>query len=104
MSVSWLCDATDIHQTAPSRRDDLESLAYTAAYLLRYPKPLPWSHLCELFGKSRKIAQMKKECSNSELFGEFSCFALLLDHARGLGFTEEPDYDYLISMFQSASR
>ncbi|ETW78264.1 hypothetical protein HETIRDRAFT_164248 [Heterobasidion irregulare TC 32-1] len=88
----------------PSRRNDLESLAYTAAYALRYPKPLPWSHLCNLFGADRKIARMKKECSNSELFGAFSCFALLLDYARGLGFTEEPDYDYLIGAFQSALR
>jgi len=86
-----------------SRRDDLESLAYTLIYLSRKGKSLPWQGIhCQTKKiKQEKIYEIKLEtpvdvlCRN--LPKEFEEFLL---YTRQLGFAEEPNYVYLLTLIQ----
>ncbi|RPD52789.1 kinase-like protein [Lentinus tigrinus ALCF2SS1-7] len=74
----------------PSRRDDLESLAYVLIWLLR-GGVLPWGD-----GKSADVYRIKSQCSGAQLcesrwppvFGEF------LDYCRSLKYKETPSYAF----------
>ncbi|KAH7911523.1 kinase-like domain-containing protein, partial [Hygrophoropsis aurantiaca] len=84
---------------AQSRRDDIESLAYT---LLDCMRPLPWD---SIVGGSPKqfedrVREKKKSWTVDRLCSELpSPFKILLSHARGLAYDEEPGYDFLQNKF-----
>ncbi|KAK1411998.1 hypothetical protein QVD17_32905 [Tagetes erecta] len=82
-----------------SRRDDLESLAYTLVFLHR--GRLPWQgYQCD--NKSYLVCK-KKMTTSTELLCEF-CPAPLkqfLDIVVNMKFDEEPNYSKLISLFAS---
>ena len=77
-----------------SRRDDLESVGYTLMYLLR--GNLPWQSIKvqNKEEKYKKILNKKKTISSKELGEGFPIeFAEILDYFKGLGYTENPDYE-----------
>ncbi|KAJ3376056.1 casein kinase I [Allomyces arbusculus] len=83
-----------------SRRDDLEALGHVFFYFLR--GSLPWQGLKAQTNKQKyeKIGEKKQLTPVSEL-GE-RCpqeFAEYLTYVRKLGFEEEPDYKYLLGLF-----
>ena len=86
-----------------SRRDDLESLAYTLIYLARRDKGLPWQGIkCEdKKEKQEKVYEVKLhthiEALCEDLPKEFQEFLM---YTRQLGFAEEPNYAYLTSLFK----
>jgi len=79
-----------------SRRDDMESVGYIMAYLMR--GGLPWQGL-KLKSKENKyknILEKKKEISSQELFKGFpNEFPEILDYIKKLEYTEEPEYEML---------
>ncbi|MCO5608231.1 hypothetical protein L7F22_062437 [Adiantum nelumboides] len=82
-----------------SRRDDLESLAYTLVFLLR--GRLPWQGFQ---GENKGFQVCKKKMATSS---EALCclcpapFRLFLDTVVNMKFDEEPDYARLISIFDA---
>ena len=79
-----------------SRRDDIESVGYVLAYLLR--GGLPWQGLKikTKENKYKNILEKKKEISSEELFKGFPIeFAEILDNAKKLEYLEEPEYEML---------
>jgi casein kinase I family protein HRR25 len=86
-----------------SRRDDLESLAYTLIYLSRAETCLPWQGIkCSTKkAKQEKIYEIKLHthieilCLN--LPKEFQEFLI---YTRQLAFAEEPNYFYLFSLIK----
>ncbi|XP_075523388.1 casein kinase 1-like protein HD16 [Primulina tabacum] len=80
-----------------SRRDDLESLAYTLIFLLR--GRLPWQGFQ---GENKGFLVCKKKMATSP---EALCcfcpqpFKLFVDHVVNLKFDEEPNYAKYISLF-----
>ena len=84
----------------PSRRDDLESLGYMLIYFLK--GGLPWENMKakNCIENERKIYQIKKFYSLSELcVGIPEEFKLYLNYVKSLKFYEEPDYNYCFSLF-----
>ncbi|GJJ06374.1 hypothetical protein Clacol_000565 [Clathrus columnatus] len=81
--------------------DDLESLAYTALYLLR--GNLPWldGDVHESIAQSRiRIHRAKAAMSGSQLVMHFPIdFAYFLDYCRGLDYNQMPDYNALGNRF-----
>jgi len=83
-----------------SRRDDLESLGHVFMYFLR--GSLPWQGLKAATNKQKyeKIGEKKQTTKISELCAGFpEEFATYMRYVRGLEFEEEPNYDYLRSLF-----
>lgn len=85
-----------------SRRDDLESLGYLLLYLLL--GRLPWqgyiSHSKE--DKYYKIRQIKKQTTPEQLCeGLPSQFEEYIKYTRNLEYEQEPNYNYLRSLFLS---
>jgi serine/threonine protein kinase len=86
-----------------SRRDDLESLAYSLIYLARSGQCLPWQGIKGVTKKEKqeKIYEKKLRthidvlCSN--LPKELQDFVI---YTRQLGFAEEPNYVYLFSLIK----
>ncbi|KAL1681146.1 kinase-like domain-containing protein, partial [Schizophyllum commune] len=73
----------------PSRRDDMESLAYTAAELLC--KDLPWSKLDD---EDDDVFASKQTWSGPEICADYpSVFGEFIDYTRSLKFEENPDYE-----------
>jgi len=105
-----------------SRRDDLEALGHVFMYFLR--GGLPWQGLKAATNKQKyeKIGEKKQQVSISELchgfpgtlvfflccfvsdFDTADEFAKYLTYARHLKFEEQPDYDYLIKLFNSVMK
>jgi serine/threonine protein kinase len=86
-----------------SRRDDLEAIGHMLLYFLR--GAMPWSGLDAKTkqDKYRKICEKKEETPLKELCAGFpDAFEDFLKYARGLGFTDRPDYDMLFSRLQQA--
>lgn len=85
-----------------SRRDELESLSYILFYFLKGGK-LPWNGL-PISNKEEKSKQICQNKSNINL--ETLCedipeeYRLLISYSRKLKFDTEPNYDYLINLFQ----
>jgi len=84
-----------------SRRDDLESIGYVLIYFLCQGR-LPWQGykadtMEELISK---IWAKKSKTSIEKLCKGFpKQFEVYLRYVRNLGFTETPNYNYLISLF-----
>ena len=84
----------------PSRRDDLESIAYILIYLFK--GVLPWQGLKKDKNKNQveKIGDKKLTTQIEDLCKDMpECFKLLIDYARGLKFEQTPDYKYIRDIF-----
>lgn len=84
-----------------SRRDDIESIGYVLMYFLE--GILPWQGLKVKQGEDQfeKIAEKKYSTPFSELCkGQPEEFLQYFTHADKLAFEEEPNYDFLIGLFQ----
>ncbi|XBH73239.1 hypothetical protein VPH35_100369 [Triticum aestivum] len=80
-----------------SRRDDLESLAYTLLFLLR--GSLPWQD-CQGDNKSFLVCKKKMETSPEVLCRSYPApFKHFLEMVTTMKFEEEPKYQKLISLF-----
>jgi len=87
-----------------SRRDDLESLGYMLIFLAK--GNLPWLSIEDLeiskVMKFKKIYIFKKKLSAEKLCeGLPEEFAKFINYSRKLDFEENPDYNYLRSLFSS---
>ena len=84
-----------------SRRDDIESIGYVLMYFLL--GSLPWQGLKIKQGEDQfeKIAEKKYTTSYEELCkNQPEEFLMYFKHVDQLNFEDEPDYNYLISLFQ----
>ena len=85
-----------------SRRDDIESIGYVLLYFLL--GNLPWQGLKVKEGEDqfKKIAEKKCNITFEELTkNTYHEFLLFFEHVDSLNFEDEPNYNYLISLFQS---
>ena len=85
-----------------SRRDELESLGYLLLYLLRGGN-LPWNGVpCEnKEEKCKLICEIKSNLNLEELCEDVpEEYRLLICYARKLKFDCDPNYDYLVNLFQ----
>lgn len=82
-----------------SRRDDLESIAYTLIYLSK--GELPWQYVMNKAIRRKRMGQMKMRIPPEELCaGLPRCFEEMLRYAMSLEFGQDPNYSYLRSMFE----
>ena len=97
------CSANAQRGNQLSRRDDLESLAYTILYFMK--GKLPWEHLSQKFNEKevylktyamKKYMPIKPLCKGCPV--EFEDF---VKYVRDLKFQEEPNYDYLRKIFET---
>ena len=85
-----------------SRRDDMESIGYVLAYLIR--GNLPWQGILVKTKEEKysKILYRKQNITSDNLFlgcpKEFSTF---IEYCKNLGYEEEPKYDYLADLFKN---
>lgn len=80
---------------AQSRRDDLESLAYTIIHSAR--GDLPWTVSAN--SDHEAVLQKKMSITTEELCeGLPAPFCEFIDHVRSLGFDQKPDYQLLHSI------
>ena len=85
-----------------SRRDDLESIGYVLVYFLK--GSLPWQGLLikKKEDRYKKILEKKRDTSASDLCSGFPKeFEEFINITRNLGYTEEPQYDYLIWLMKN---
>ena len=88
-----------------SRKDDLESLGYMLVFLAKLY--LPWSELVksndmDSLTKLKKVLQLKLTTTPEQLCkGLPEEFIKYVQYCRGLEFEQDPDYDYLRSLFTS---
>ena len=88
-----------------SRRDDLESLAYSMLYFIK--GSLPWQGLGCKEGEEKydRIYKKKAGTSVSELCkGLPTEFASFLCYCRHLGFEEEPNYSFWRHVFEGVAK
>ena len=84
-----------------SRRDDLESISLVLMYFLR--GSLPWQGIPAKTKKQKYelIRDMKVRTPPKDLCkGYPSTFYSFLDYCRKLGFTDTPDYNYLMGLLK----
>lgn len=82
-----------------SRRDDLESVAYTLIYLAK--GELPWQYVTNKQIRRKRMGQMKMRILPEELcIGLPRCFEELLRYAMSLEFGQDPNYMYLRSLLE----
>ena len=88
-----------------SRRDDLETIGHVLLYFLR--GSLPWQGLPGR-SKNEKYSNIKKkklEVSVDELCkGHPEEFREFMNYCRKLQFQEDPDYKYMIGLFENIMR
>ena len=83
-----------------SRRDDLESLAYTLAYLVQ--GKLPWQNISSRNPNRNALVLRKKQKIGEEIcVGVPSPITTFLHYARSLAFEGRPDYVHVHSLMQS---
>ena len=88
-----------------SRRDDLESLGYMMIYFCK--GELPWMNVK---GKTKEIKYKKIMEKKLEMKPDILCqglpdeFNQYFKYVRELQFTEEPKYDFLLGLFNSAMK
>lgn len=85
-----------------SRRDDLESLAYSLIQLAT-GRPFPWHGIKGLNPKQifLHIQYRKQRCVNQLCHGLPDEFRTFLEYTRNLGFEEQPDYRYARAIFHA---
>lgn len=82
-----------------SRRDDLESIAYTLIYLSK--GELPWQYVMNKAIRRKRMGQLKMRIPPEELCaGLPRCFEEMLRYSMSLEFRQDPNYAYLRSMFE----
>ncbi|CAG9319795.1 unnamed protein product [Blepharisma stoltei] len=82
------------------RRDDLESMCYSIAFLLN--GDLPWVSRNKKKYSQTKIRKIKARTSPAKLMKGFPPeFCELLKYVRGLNFDTEPDYNYMKGLLSS---
>ena len=97
------CSVNSLNGRSLSRRDDLESLAYTLIKLRR--GNLPWDELlrdnkiCKK-AKRIKLVECKRASAKSICESLSDEFVTFLDEVRSLDFSEKPDYDKYYTMFE----
>ncbi|KIY44770.1 kinase-like protein, partial [Fistulina hepatica ATCC 64428] len=87
-----------------SRRDDIEALGHTLLYL--FLGSLPWQGIYApgIDEKKERIREMKTNNSFREFLNNTEGpFLKYFEHCWGLEFEQEPDYDYLRSLFRRTS-
>ena len=85
-----------------SRRDDLESIGYVLAYLLR--GNLPWQGIVVKTKEEKyaKILYRKQSITSEQLFFGFpNELCTYINYCKNLGYEEEPKYDYLTDLFKN---
>ena len=85
-----------------SRRDDLESIAYMIIFFMR--GKLPWQGVqgTKKMERYLKIYKMKKNVTPEDLCKSLpSQMVSFVKYVKQLEFEQEPDYNYLRSLFQS---
>ena len=85
-----------------SRRDDLEAIGNILIYLIK--GSLPWQKIKVMPGETieRAIYRRKLETSIHELCsGLPNEFKEYMKYCRKLEFSENPDYDYLMTLFEN---
>lgn len=87
---AWFCGLNVHLYKERSRRDDLQSLAFTLIYLHR--GSLPWQQT-DLQDNETSHRLKKDLTDDNEALGE------LLDHSRDIGFETKPDYDLCKTKF-----
>ena len=82
-----------------ARKDDLESLGYMLLFLKN--GGLPWQNLViSEKEKNKVVGKMKEKISNQELCKDLPTeFIAFFDYVKGMSFKDEPDYNYLRSLF-----
>jgi serine/threonine protein kinase len=102
--------SNNVHRgVEPSRRDDMISVAYTLAYFACGGR-LPWQK--KQYKQIQKcqeawelIDASKESMSAQDHFpGSPDAFCAYLEHCKGLGFEESPDYQYCRSLFTEAMK
>ena len=96
------CSINAMRGVEQSRRDDLESLSYLILYFLK--GTLPWQGL-KITSRSKRfkaITELKKKVKLESLCENLPPEILLFcKYTRKLGFTENPKYNYMKSLFIS---
>ncbi|RDX44679.1 kinase-like protein [Lentinus brumalis] len=89
-----------LHHT-PSRRDDLESLAYSLLALAA--GRLPWeSRSDESWSSSRRVSSFKQQWTGAQLAGgSLSVLGEFIDYARSLGHAQMPEYSLWKERFRA---
>ena len=86
---------------AQSRRDDLESLAYSIIFLAR--STLPWT-AASIREDHKAVLQKKMSTTAEELCkGLPPLFSEFITHVRSLGFDKRPDYKHLHTILLQCS-
>ena len=84
-----------------SRRDDLEAMGYVFLFCLNNMS-LPWDLENPNEETFDNIYPKKSQLSSQEMFaGHPQCFCEYMSYTRKLGFTDEPNYTYLIELFET---
>ncbi|KAI9323425.1 kinase-like protein [Dichotomocladium elegans] len=86
-----------------SRRDDMESLGYVLLYLLR--GSLPWQGVTAKTDEEKygMIEEIKDNTPIAQLCAGFPAeFNIYLHYVRKLKFSEDPDYDFCVGLFDKA--
>jgi hypothetical protein len=90
---------SQLKKNVSSRRDDLEQLFYTLSFLAK--GDLPWSLKASYTSADIIKAKSSPAIMNMLLDELPEQFRAAFNYISSLGFTEEPNYDYLISLFNS---
>jgi len=95
----------NVHQgLEPSRRDDLGAIGYVLMYFNRGRLPWQGINASSKKTKQRRIGRKKARTSHDELCKGFPReFVKYLEYCDALGYTEEPDYEYLRSLLRDVS-
>ena len=96
------CSYNAMRGVEQSRRDDLESLSYLILYF--FLGALPWQGLKITSQKQRfkEIAKMKKNMNLKNICKDCPNEILLFCiYTRRIGFTENPNYNYMKNLFKS---
>ena len=96
------CSINAMRGVEQSRRDDLESLSYLIIYFLI--SALPWQGLkiSSRTQRFKEITRLKKMLNVETILKNFPPEILLFcKYTRKLGFTENPKYEYMITLFNS---
>ena len=85
-----------------SRRDDLEAVGYVLLYFLRGKLPWQGIRLKKKEERYNRIMEKKIETTPEELCKDFPQeFELYIKYCRRLEYTEDPDYIYLMKLFNN---